>query len=452
MLKKTQNNSINQNNPYENREGLVYVRVSSKKQETEGHGRESQEGRCKKELLVLGVNYHKTFPDTYSGGGDFIERPAMKSMLDYIDAHPHKKFVVIFDDLKRFARDTVFHLKLRTTLKARDVLPLCLNYKFDDSPEGMFVETVLAAGNELERHQNQRQVVQKMKARLEAGYWAFGVKRGYKMVKDPIHGKLSIPNGNEAKLLQEVLEGFSSGVFITKIDTCKYLIEKGFWKLEPKRYVYLFDKMLRDPFYAGFIEYPKWDVSRRAGHHKALISLETFEVNQKRLGGKEVNKPARKDVSEDFPLRGLLNCGECEKHLTAAWTRGNGGRYGFYFCQNKKCKMFRKSINREEIEKRFKELLTMRTLKSEVGKLVNVVFDRIWKEEVNNFQKSEKNKSVERKNLEEKIEKLTDMTLKTNSERLKRAYEKHKWKNAFGKWLEAFEEAEKLFVANGKST
>ena len=423
MLKKVQNTQVNKN-PYDGREGLVYVRVSSKKQETEGHGRESQEGRCKKELLTLGVIYNRTFPDTYTGGGDFIERPAMKAMLDYIDAYPHKKFVVIFDDLKRFARDTVFHLKLRTALKARDVLPQCLNYKFDDSPEGMFVETVLAAGNELERHQNRRQVVQKMKARLEAGYWPFGVKRGYKMIKDPIHGKLSVPNENEAKTLIEALEGFSSGIFIRKIDACKYLVEKGFWKGEPKRYVYLFDKMLRDPFHAGYIEYSKWEVARRPGHHKAIIPLETFELNQKRLGVNQINKKIRKDVSDDLVLRGLLNCGECGEHLSGGKTEGNGGIYWYYFCQNRKCKMFRKSISRVEISKRFKKLLTENTLKPIVGKLARLIFDRTWEDEVNNLQKTEKEKSFKKKNLEEKIEKFSDMAVATFSEKLRSNYEK----------------------------
>ena len=423
MLKKEQNTKLNKN-PFEDREGLVYARVSSKKQEMEGTGLQSQEGRCINDLKTIGVSYIKSFPDSFTGGGDFMKRPAMKELLEYIDARPHKKFVVVFDDLKRFARDVEFHLKLRTAFRARDVILRCLNYNVDESPEGRFAELIMAGQAELERHQNSRQVSQKMKARLEAGYWSFGVKRGYKTIKDPMHGKLSVPNGNEAKILKEALEGFSSGLFIRKIDACKYLIEKGFWKLEPKRYVYLFDKMLKDLFYVGYIEYPKWNVSRRLGHHKALISIETFELNQKRLRGGQINKPARKDVSEDFILRGLLCCAECRKHLTASFTKGNGGRYGYYFCQNKKCKMFRVSINKKEIDKGFKKLLTSNTLKPEVSKLVAVVFDRVWKDEVNNFQNLEKEKLLERNKLEEKIEKLTDMAIKASSEKIRRNYEK----------------------------
>src|ERR1035437_3927265 len=123
---KIQNFNSNTENPYEGREGLVYARVSSKRQETEGSGLESQEGRCVNELKILNVPYIKTFPDSFSGGGDFMKRPAMREMLSYVDAHPHKKFVIVFDDLKRFARDTKFHFDLRTALKARNILPKCL--------------------------------------------------------------------------------------------------------------------------------------------------------------------------------------------------------------------------------------------------------------------------------------------------------------------------------------
>ena len=402
---------------------IIYCRVSSDKQASEGHGLEAQERRCRDYAERRGYQVDRVFKDTYSGGGDYMDRPDMSELLSFLDKRPYLNYVVIFDDLKRFAREVKFHLKLREELRARNAIPECPNYSFDDSPEGVFIETVHAAHNQLEREQNKRQVIQKMKARIENGYWAFGTKRGYKIIKDPIHGKLSVLNGNDAKLLKEALEGFATGVFVRKMDACKYLVEKGFWKLEPKRYVYLFDKMLRDVFFAGYIEYPKWEVTRRKGHHDALISLETYEVNQKRLGGGEINKKIRKDVSDDFPLRGLLNCSECGKHLTAAWTKGNGGKYGFYFCQNKKCKIFRKSINRDDIDKEFKKLLLKTVLKSEIGKLVPVVFDRVWDEEVRNFYQKINQEKREESDRQEKIKSLTNMVIGAKTDILKKVYE-----------------------------
>ncbi len=430
-MENTYNTKNTNNNRYTDREGLVYVRVSSKKQEVEGHGRESQEARCKKELSSLGVTYLKTFPDTYSGGGDFIERPAMKALLEYIDAHPHKKFVVIFDDLKRFARDTIFHLKLRTALKARDTTPLCLNYKFDDSPEGMFVETVLAAGNELERHQNKRQVVQKMKARLEAGYWAFGSKRGYKSHNDALHGKISIIDHKDSQLLKTALEGFSTGIFVRKIDACKFLVEKEFWKRSPEKYVHQFDKILRDIFYAGFIEYPDWDVKQIRGHHQPIISIETYQLTQKRLSGSTLGKSLRADVSSDLYLRGLLICTECDKHLCGGKTKGNGGIYWYYFCQNKSCSLYRKSINRDVAHTKFDQLLIGKQVKPQTQKLMNLVFERTWQVELKLLHTRERERVSEKNTLNNKIDQLADLVIKAKSQSLKDTYEKQLEKTSF---------------------
>lgn len=47
-------------------------------------------------------------------------------------------------------------------------------------PKGQFVETVIAAEGQLERLQNRRQTLQKMKARLERGYYMFAAPVGYR--------------------------------------------------------------------------------------------------------------------------------------------------------------------------------------------------------------------------------------------------------------------------------
>src|SRR3990167_2945180 len=293
-------------NPYADRYGLVYARVSSKRQELEGHGRESQEERCKGDLKSISVPHEKTFPDTYTGGGDFMDRPAMRAMLAYIDANPHKKYVVIFDDLKRFARDTIFHLKLRSAFKARGVILRCPNYNFDDSPEGMFVETVLAAGNELDRHQNRRQVVQKMKARLDMGFWAFAGKRGYDIIKDSVRGK---------------------------------------------------------------------------GQHSGIISLETFEIIERRLQKEETRTRVRIDVSPEFSLRGLLLCSRCSNKLTGANSKGRSKSYSYYYCIEKSCTLYAKSLPKERVERDFCNLLKSNRLKADMSELLELTFDRVWRQE-----------------------------------------------------------------------
>jgi site-specific DNA recombinase len=141
--------------------------VSNKKQKHDGDGLHSQEHRCRDYASARGYVVEAVFNDDVSGGGDFMERPGMVAMLRFLKKRGHEDRVVIFDDLKRFARDTIFHLKLRQELATYNATVECLNFKFEDTPEGQFVETVIAAQGQLERLQNRRQTLQKMKARVE---------------------------------------------------------------------------------------------------------------------------------------------------------------------------------------------------------------------------------------------------------------------------------------------
>ena len=141
---------------------VIYCRVSDRKQDIDGSGLSSQEHRCRAEAKAFDLPVEAVFPDTRTGGGDFMKRKGMVDLLAHLDANPNKRYFVIFDDLKRYARDAEFHLKLRRIMLERCAVRHCLNFPFDYSPEGKFSETIFAAQGELEREQNSRQVVQKM--------------------------------------------------------------------------------------------------------------------------------------------------------------------------------------------------------------------------------------------------------------------------------------------------
>lgn len=401
--------------------GLVYARVSTKRQENEGSGLGSQEARCKAYLDSKGVPYHKSFLDSYSGKGDFMDRPAMRELIEYLDAHPDQDFVIVFDDLKRFARDVIFHIKLRALFRTKRVKLHCLNYNFDESPEGQFVETIFAGQAQLEREQNRRQVMQKMKARLETGYWTFGGKRGYSRNK---RTGIFEPTKQAEDFLKKALEGFAAGVFVRKIDVARYLVENGFWKgKRPEKYIHVISAIMRDPFYVGDIEYLPWSVVRIKGKHKGIISEEVFRQIQRRLKGEDRGTRIRVDVSSDFPLRGLISCASCDRPLTAAWTTGRKNKYPYYFCQNRECEIHGKTIKKETIEKEFSEVLKENALKPEVANLMTAVFECVWKEEVSTLEARKNSLKVEIKALEVRERKFAEAAAGAKSEAIRRAYE-----------------------------
>jgi len=342
-------------------QALIYCRVSSTKQRIEGSGLESQEQRCRAYAEDQGYDVEAVFPDDVSGGGDFMRRPGMVALLSYLDAQKGKPYVVIFDDLKRFARDTEFHLKLRREFSRRGAKIECLNFRFEDTPEGKFIETVIAAQGELEREQNRRQVVQKMQARVEGGFWVFRAPVGYRYVNAPSGGgKILVPDDVLAPVVREALEGFATGHFASQAEVQRFLERNPHFPKDRKDGTLrpmTVTRLLKKVVYAGYVEAPKWGVSLRKGQHEGLISFETFERIQDNLEGRKRLPAARKDFNEDFPLRGFVQCGCCGNAMTAAWSKGCRKHYAYYRCETRGCEAKSKSVPRAKMESAFEEIM-----------------------------------------------------------------------------------------------
>ena len=359
---------------------LIYCRVSTTKQKLTGSGLDSQEYRCRQCAESKGYNVEMVFPDDASGGGDFLKRPGMCGMLAYLDAQRGKDYVVIFDDLKRFARDVEFHIKLRREFANRGAKIECLNFAFEDTPEGKFIETIIAAQGELERDQNRRQVKQKMTARVEKGYWVFHAPTGYKFTTDRIHGKLLAPDEPIADYLREALTGYADGRFRSQAEVQRFLESKpDFPKDLPngKIRAWKITKILKNPIYAGYVQAKKWGVSLRRGHHEPLISFATHEKIQKNLA-EGARGPARADFSEDFPLRGFVTCSECGNHMTGAWSKGKYKHYAYYRCMTRGCSQKSKSIARAKLEGGFEDILKRLQPSKRLLDLAIAMFSDAW--------------------------------------------------------------------------
>jgi site-specific DNA recombinase len=401
---------------------VIYCRVSSIKQSTEGHGLDGQEHRCREYAKQKGYEVVKVFGDTFTGGGDFMNRPAMASLFGFLDKNLTTNFIVIFDDLKRLARDTVFHLKLRTELTARGAKVECLNFTFEETPEGQFIETILASQGELERKQNQRQVIQKMKARLEKGYWTFVAPDGYRMTKNPIHGQILTRVEPEASIVKEALEGFASGRFGNQVEVQSFLQSKKFRGLKEFNLT-LVKKLLTRCVYAGYVEYEKWEVGRRIGHHEPIINLDTFQQIQDKLNGK-IKVLSRKDNNKEFPLRGFVLCAECVKPMTASWTTGRNGKHPYYHCKTKGCQLKGKSIKRKEMEDKFEDILRSIKPKARTLNLTKEILLDIWNKRLADVDSLKKNHENNLDEVRAKIRMFLDRLSQTKNPSLIKTYEK----------------------------
>jgi DNA invertase Pin-like site-specific DNA recombinase len=337
---------------------ILYCRVSSDRQVRDGHGLDGQEARCRTYARDHGYTVVAVFRDEGVSGG-IVDRDGMQAMLDFLDRGRHDEpYVVVIDDLKRLARDLIGHFTLRKAIESRGGKLESPSHQFSNEPEGIFVESIMAATAELERNQNRRQVRHRMQARLEAGYWPFCPPPGYAYAKVPGHGKLLVRKEPTAGVIQEALEGFASGRFPSQADVGRFLRARGFVSRNAKGVTYpeQVKRLLTREVYTGFLSYPPWQVTTRKGHHEPLISPDTFDRIQERLTQK-ARLPARKDIRKDFPLRGFIVCTECRRPLTASWNKGKARHFPYYRCNTLGCPLRNKCARAERLHGQFEALL-----------------------------------------------------------------------------------------------
>ncbi|MGA8736855.1 MAG: recombinase family protein [Terriglobales bacterium] len=279
---------------------VLYVRVSTDKQSKQTHNLPNQRakvtGHCERnEWIVL-----KEFVDTDSARTD--DRPAFQEMLDYCRKHKSKVSCVVVADLSRLARNVVDQGSTIAELTRLGIKLVSVDEpNIDGTAAGKLSANLLGAMNQFFSDSLSERIRYRMKAGFDAGRFLHYAPIGYmnvdkNLVRDP----------DRAPLIQKAFELFASGSYATGDAVLKLLTGLG---LKTRRGTPMtkqsFGRMLRNRTYTG------WIVSgedRVRGTHEALISDAIFERVQDRLNGKS---SPRKELSEDFPLRGVVRCSRC---------------------------------------------------------------------------------------------------------------------------------------------
>lgn len=113
-------------------------------------------------------------------------------------------------------------------------------------------------------------------------------------------------------------------------------------------------RMLTNPFYAGILV---WNNQVHRGAHQPMVTMEELERVRKFL--RRAGKPTPQ--KRDFPLTGLIRCGECGFMVTAETkTNRYESRYTYYHCSKRRldyrCKQ--PSVRAEDLEAMVKQKLS----------------------------------------------------------------------------------------------
>ncbi len=229
-----------------------------------------------------------------------------------------------------------------------------------------------------------------------------------------------------SSIIAEGIEGYASGRFGSQAEVKRFfeshsefpVCRHGFLTNEQV------NRILTRPIYPGYIESKEMGVSLRKGQHEGVISLETFERVQERLSGR-VYAPVRKDINEEFPMRGFAACGCCHLPMTANFSTGrHGKKFPYYVCRHRGCEKFGKSVARAKVEDAFEELLRQLGPSAELFALISNLFRKRWDEAQMKVRDIRVSLNLEIAAIEKKVAQFLDRIVESDSATVISAYER----------------------------
>jgi site-specific DNA recombinase len=144
---------------------VIYARVSSLDQADNGTSLESQATACQKYAEQNGYSVVETFKESKSGAS--LDRPLLDRVREMVRIG--ETDAVIFFALDRLSRDETDMLILAREWKKRGVEMKCATVALEDTPQGQFMLTLLAAVGKLERATIMERTMRGKKTTAKAG-------------------------------------------------------------------------------------------------------------------------------------------------------------------------------------------------------------------------------------------------------------------------------------------
>jgi site-specific DNA recombinase len=355
----------------------IYVRVSTGRQVL-GTGLDTQERDCRGYAQHEGWTVLRIFREE-GESAKTAKRTELQEMLRTCKtANPTPAYVLVHA-LDRFARNGIDHDALREDLLKFGIKLRCVLTPLGETPYDRYIERVLSGLPQLDNELRGERSLAGMKMRVEQGRWTFKAPIGYINGRDTQGNKTLLHDSKRAPLVKEAFEMYATGLY-AKEQVRARINGKGLRTKDNKPIGHEgFDKMLRNPRYAGLLNVQKWDMSVK-GNFDPIVSQETFQRVQDVLQGRRKTVTAYQRNRSDFPLRHFVLCGHCKRPLTGSPSRGKMGvKYNYYRCQNRTCPAKpKKNVRVEMMYDRFVQFLREQQPDSGYLRLFHKVVLDVW--------------------------------------------------------------------------
>lgn len=375
---------------------VIYCRVSTEEQAKHGYSLGQQKKECIEFAVKSGYEVDKIFVEEGESAKNLI-RTQLKNMFAYCSENKKDVDALVFWKWDRLSRgEQKDYITLGEFFRTTNIKPLSVTENNEDTPEAEFLRWITQGTSRYEWRKICERTKLGMRGAVEQGRWVNLAPVGY--VNDK---KMSLkPCPINAKYIKMAFELFATGLY-TQVEVKEKLKLAGMKKLSKNKV----SRILRNKVYIGLLTYD-WLEEPKKGIFEPLIDEETFYKVQALLDGKKPLITGYKRNREDFPLRQYVRCPNCNKPLTASYSKGRNQKYAYYHCHNRDCDLkFR--VPKERLESEFEKHLEIIKPKKELLMLFRAVLQDVYQDEIKEQTELKKHLEKDLAELNESKKKLT---------------------------------------------
>lgn len=386
------------------KKAVIYTRVSTEEQAVRGNSLVDQEELLRKACEHHGVEIIDHIQDDGYSAKTF-NRPSFQKFLARLKSSQIKVdflYVVRWD---RFTRNMENGYLMMHELRSYGVEVKCLEETYDTSdPASVMLRAIKMAEPEMDNRRRAKNTQMGIRRALKAGRYACGgAPIGYSWDRNGTHPMIK-PNGS-AGLVKEAFELYATGLY--SIESVRKIVQEKGLNIQKTA----FNRMLRNPIYKGYIVVPELgdeEEQEVIGIHEAIISRELFDKVQAvlaRILEKNASRIEKINYRDELPLRRILQCPKCNSSWTGSGSRGNGGTYFYYHCQNG-CK---ERVKAEEANSVFSDYLKSFQVPPEVSNLYMAIMEDVFKTKEGDRDKEIKSLQKHLDDFESKLLRIDEM-------------------------------------------
>ena len=311
---------------------ILYIRVSTDEQADKGFSLASQEEYLRKYCSVNQLEIICLFREDHSA--KTFNRPEFKRMLSFCKKNKADIDLLLFVKWDRFSRNTKESYQMIHEFQSLNIEVRAIEQPLDLTvPESKLMLAIYLASPEVENDRRSLNVFNGMRKARKEGRYMGPAPMGYKNTRDDKNKPIVAPN-DKAQFIRLAFEEMSTGNF-TQEEVRKRLNHRGMACSKNN-----FNKIIRNPFYAGRLFVPGFKDETECfvkAAHEPIISEELFYKVQDVIKGSRPLNTTKNTCRAEFPLRGFLRCCKCGKTLTGSTGLGKLKRKYYYYHCTKGC-------------------------------------------------------------------------------------------------------------------